>query len=60
MTVIIIKKEDLKNFNKDVEIYINEKDIESNIILDAQKLTEIPKIDGWDAKAFKKIPLVLF
>jgi len=60
MISIKIKKDYINSFNDDISIYINDKDIESNIVLDAKKLTKISDINGFKANEFRKIPIIIF
>ena len=59
MISIRIKKEDLASFKDDIEILLLENEVESNIVLDAQKLVELPKEKGWKVSKFEKIPSFL-
>jgi hypothetical protein len=59
MTAITIKKEIFQNIKQDVIIHIYSNEIESNVFLDAQKIVDIPRENGWKVSGFEKIPLVL-
>tara|TARA_R110000850_G_scaffold269495_1_gene401703 strand:- start:78 stop:263 length:186 start_codon:yes stop_codon:yes gene_type:complete len=59
MISITIKKEDLLNFEGNINICLLENEVESNIVLDAQKLVELPKEKGWKVSKFEKIPSFL-
>jgi hypothetical protein len=59
MTSITIKKEIFQNIEQDVTIHIYSNEIESNVFLNAQRLVELPKENGWKVSGFDKIPLVL-
>jgi hypothetical protein len=59
MTSITIKKEIFQNIEQDVTIHIYSNEIESNVFLNAQRLVELPKDNGWKVSGFDKIPLVL-
>lgn len=60
MIAITIKKEDLKKISNDLNIYIYKNEIESNASLDAQKMVDLTKDNGWRVAGFKKVPLILF
>lgn len=56
LTTITIKKENLKNIKSDINIDLLDNGVQSNVILDAQKLIELPKDNGWRVTGFEKIP----
>jgi hypothetical protein len=60
MTAITIKKEDFKNINDDICIHIYKEVIQSNVLLDSQKMIELPKENGWKVSGFKKVNSSLF